>query len=295
VNDAATSRAGTAYLLFGAALISFSPVLVRVADVGPTMAGFYRCLFGGLTLAAVVLVRRERFAWGRGALLLALVAAGLFVADLSLWHRSIAYIGPGLSTILANFQVFFLAAIGILVLRETVDWRFLVSVPLAVGGLFMLVGVDWTQLEADYRVGVIFGLVTAMTYSGYMLVLRRMNSENVRGSAAANLMIISFAVAAMMGLEGTLQGESFRIPNSGSWAAMIAYGVFCQALAWVLISRGLARVETSRAGLMLLLQPTLAFIWDIVLFDRPTGWTDGLGAALALTAIYLGTTSRATR
>lgn len=284
-----------AYVLGGAVLISFSPVFVRVADVGPTMAGFYRCLFGALILAAIVIVRRERIDWGRGHLLLAGGAATLFVMDLSFWHRSIHYVGPGLATILANFQVFFLTAAGLLIRRETVNWRFLVSVPLAIGGLFLLVGIDWSQLERNYRFGVVFGIATAIAYSGYMLVLRRLQTRNGRGSAIANLMIVCFGAAAMMAVEGTIQGESFRIPDAGSGAAMVAYGILCQALAWVWISRGLALVEASRAGLLLLLQPTLAFIWDVLLFDRPTGWTDGAGAVMALAAIYLGTTSRANR
>jgi drug/metabolite transporter (DMT)-like permease len=40
---------------------------------------------------------------------------------------------------------------------------------------------------------------------------------------------------------------------------------------------------------MLLLQPSLAFVWDVLFFDRPTDIADVLGAAMALGAIYLGT------
>ena len=39
---------------------------------------------------------------------------------------------------------------------------------------------------------------------------------------------------------------------------------------------------------VLLLQPALAFIWDVVLFDRPTAVLEVVGAMLALVAIYLG-------
>ena len=43
------------------------------------------------------------------------MAAGVFFSlDLWFWHRSIIYIGPGLSTLLANFQVFILMLVGIL-------------------------------------------------------------------------------------------------------------------------------------------------------------------------------------
>jgi hypothetical protein len=36
----------------------------------------------------------------------------------------------------------------------------------------------------------------------------------------------------------------------------------------------------------------LAFVWDVVIFSRPTGLRDAAGAAIAGVAIWLGTTSR---
>jgi drug/metabolite transporter (DMT)-like permease len=59
---------------------------------------------------------------------------------------------------------------------------------------------------------------------------------------------------------------------------------------WILISTALPRVQVSLAGLIILLQPSLAFIWDILFFARPTGLAEMLGACLALAAIYLGVT-----
>ena len=285
-------RLGTLQLLAGASLISFSAVFVRLATVGPTMAGFYRTLFGGVFLLIVVVIRREPLWGGRGPLLMALTAAALFAADLSFWHRSIQYIGPGLGTLMANFQVFFLAAFGVLVFKEKAGWRFLVSVPIAFTGLFMLVGSDWSVLESDYRLGVYFGFVTALSYASYLLVLRKSQSGGQRLSASANLVVISLGVATIMGVEGYLQGESFRIPDALSWTSMLAYGVLSHAMGWILISHGLVKVEASRAGLLLLLQPTLAFIWDGLFFARPTGIMDVSGALLALVAIYLGGTGK---
>ena len=277
-------------LLAGASLISFSPVFVNLADVGPTAAGFYRCVFGGAFLLAIVLLRRESLWRGWGPLLLAGTAAALFAADLSFWHRSIDAIGPGLATIMGNFQVFFLAAFGLLVLRETITWRFALSVPVAIAGLLLLVGLEWSTLETSYRRGVYYGLLTALTYAAYILVLKRSQSREPRLSATSNLAVVSLAGAAIMGVEGYLQGESLLIRDGASWIAMGAYGVVCHATGWILISRALARVEASRVGLILLLQPTLAFIWDILLFGRPTELNHLGGALLTLTAIYLGST-----
>jgi drug/metabolite transporter (DMT)-like permease len=85
------------------------------------------------------------------------------------------------------------------------------------------------------------------------------------------------------------------VPDVRSWAVLVAYGVVSQVLGWIFIYRGLLSVEASRAGLILLLQPSLAFIWDILFFARPAGWTDAVGAILALGAIYLGTVGQSDR
>jgi drug/metabolite transporter (DMT)-like permease len=289
------SRAAVVRLLVGATLISFSPIFVKLAHVGPTTAGFYRLFFGGLFLVVLVIARRETVWKGLTPLFLALAAAAFFVADLNFWHRSIFYVGPGLATILGNFQVFFLAAFGIVVVRERADWRFLVSLPLAIAGLFMVVGVDWSQLEAGYRRGLLFGVLTAVMYAGYLLVLHASQSRTPRLSSTANLAIITLVGAVIMGMETAAFGESFRIPDRQSWFALLGYGVGCQAVGWIIISRALRDIEASRAGLILLLQPTLAFVWDVLFFSRPTDGIGVLGAGVTLAAIYLGSTRRTAR
>ena len=94
----------------GAVMISFAAVFVRLADVAPTTSAFYRMLFGAIALLALIGVQPHLHrGFARGWAGSALIAA-FFTADMWFWHRSILFIGPGLSTLLANFQVFVLAA-----------------------------------------------------------------------------------------------------------------------------------------------------------------------------------------
>jgi drug/metabolite transporter (DMT)-like permease len=289
--DTASGRlSGLIFLASGASMISFSGVWVKLAHVGPTTAGFYRTLFGGLILLALATMGKETFWKGWRPFLTALVCALFFALDLTFWHRSIRYVGPGLATILANFQVFFLSAFGVVVLRERPGWRFALSVPLSLAGLFLIVGVNWGELHADYKTGVLLGLATAACYAANFLTLRQSQIWSESLTPRANLAIIALMTSLFMAAEGWGQGETFVIPDFQSWTALIAYGLVSQVLGWICIYRGLLRIEASRAGLILLLQPTLAFVWDIFFFSRPTGLKDGVGALLALGAIYLGTT-----
>lgn len=279
-------------LALGAALISLSPVLVNVAHVGPTVAGFYRLLFGGLALALIVLVRRGRLWTGRRHLALAAVAGVLLAADLAVWHRSILLIGPGLATILGNFQVFFLAAYGVLVLREHPSARLKTAVPLAVLGLFLIFGLEWSALQWGYRLGLLLGVLTGLFYASYILTLRRAQAAVGAPSAMVTVAALCLVGAVVAAGAVVLEGESFRIPDAWTWGVLVAYGLIPQVAGWVLISRALPRLEMSRTGLVLLLQPALAFVWDLLLFRRPTTTVELLGATLTLCAIYLGATGR---
>ena len=282
---------GLYQLVTGAVMISFSAVFVKLADVGPTSSAFYRMFFGGLLLTAITLLLKKKLWYGWKAQSLMILCGAFFTADLTVWHRSILFTGPGLATILANFQVFFLAGFGIIVLGEKLTLRYSLSVPIGLLGLYLIMGSDWSALEPDYKLGVFLGLAAALAYSFYLLTLRRLQSLEENISPFSAIAIISLTTAAMLAIGMAWEGESFAIPNIKSWVSLVAYGVIGQVLGWVLISRGITRVEASRVGLVLLLQPSLSFIWDILFFHRPTGYTAILGCAIAVTAIYMGSTA----
>ena len=283
----------TLRLLAGAAMISFAPVFVRLTPVSPTDSAFYRTLFGGLMLAAWVFARRTPVERRSGVALVALLAAALlFAADLAVWHRSIWYVGPGLATLLGNFQVFVLAMVGILFFREKARWELLLAIPMAFVGLGLIVGFDWRSLDADYRWGIFFGLATALFYSAYILALRRARAASPQGSIASDLMIVSLVSAACLYVGSGVGGSGIAVPDPGAAWMLAAYALVAQVVGWLLISGSLPHVPASRVGLILLLQPTLAFIWDVLIFAREFGAQETVGAALAIAAIGLGSLPR---
>jgi drug/metabolite transporter (DMT)-like permease len=277
-------------LTVGATLISFSAVFVKLAAVGPITAGFYRVMFGGVFLLIFALARGYFRELTRRSLYMALVCGVVFCLDLTWWHKSIHGVGPGLATVLSNFQVFIMAAAGMVLFSERLTLRFIVAVCLAKAGLFMLVSPGWSAFGAQWRWGVYYGLLTAVAYAAYLLLVRSLQTRKSFGAVVVNMTFISLATGLIMGVQLQLAGETFSIPDGTSLAALAGYGFFSQMVGWILISTALPRVQVSVAGLIILLQPSLAFIWDILFFARPTGIVEVIGAGVALTAIYLGLT-----
>lgn len=281
-------------ILVGAFMISFSAIFVRMADVSPTSSGFYRVFFGFLFLLVIAVTKKHLCVPSLRQLSLIAFCGLAFALDLFFWHESILYIGPGLATLIGNFQVFLLAATGILFFKERLLPRFVASLPIAVLGLFLIIGFDWQQLSSTYRTGIYLALLTAVCYTVYLLSLKKVQADGSR-SAIFTLMLVSFFCSFFLGLKMIHSGDTFSIPNLKSLFALLGLGLFCQTAGWLLITEALPKVRTSLAGLILLLQPALSFLWDVLFFARPTSLVNWLGVAITLAAIYLGMTAKAAR
>ncbi len=275
-------------LFAGAVMISFSPVLVRLVTVSPTTSGFYRLILGGIALGLYLLLTGRKLSFSKTAWIALIGSAIFFALDLWFWHRSIMFVGPGLATLLANFQVFFMTAAGVLLLRQRPGGIQLVAIPLAMVGLAMIVGLDWQGLQHDYRIGVIFGLLTAVCYAGYLLTMRQARTDSRHAVPSREIAVLSLIAASILGVVAIAEGESLAIPSLNDAIWLACYGILIHAVGLMFIASSLAKVTTTEVGLALLLQPSLSFTWDILFFDRPLTMMEGAGAAVALTAIYLG-------
>jgi len=278
-------------LFVGAGLISLSPVWVKLVNVPPTTSGFYRVFIGGCALALFLAATGRSLKFSRRAWQILILSSVFFALDLWFWHRSVNYVGPGLSTLLANFQVFIMMAAGAFLLRQRPRTGQLVAVPLALFGLGLIVGFDWQGLPGDYRLGVVFGLLTAVCYAGYLLTMREARSTSTNRLPAREVAVISIGSALLLGVSVIAEGESLIIPTYTDAAWLLGYGILSHCLGLLFIASSLPQVSTTEAGLALLLQPTLSFVWDVVFFSRPMTMTELVGAAIALVAIYLGSRS----
>ncbi len=280
------------HVLCGAFLISFSGIFVKIADVSPTASGFYRVFFGSIFLFCATVWFKDFRKLTPAELCLITFCGFVFALDLFFWHESIMYIGPGLATLIGNFQVFLLAATGIFFFGEKSRPRFFAAVPLAIIGLLMIVGFNWNNLESDYKTGIYLGLLTAVCYTVFLLSLRKIQSDE-KHSLFFALMIVSISCTIFLGMKMLHTGDSFSIPDFKSLSALLGLGLFSQTIGWVLIANAMPKIRASFTGLILLLQPALAFIWDVMLFNRPTDILNWTGVILTLAAIYMGLTGKA--
>ena len=146
--------------------------------------------------------------------------------------------------------------------------------------------------QAAIKLGIYLALLTAVCYTAFLLSLRKIQSKESH-SIFSSLMIVSISCAIFLAMKMLHSGDSFTIPNFKTLLALLGLGLFSQTVGWVLIANAMPKIRASFTGLILLLQPALAFIWDVLLFNRPTDLLNWTGVILTLAAIYMGLTGKA--
>ena len=274
-------------LYFGAVLISFSPIFVSLVHVNPTVSAFYRVFIGGIALTLYLLISKKRFDFNKSVWFFLFMASIFFAADLWFWHRSVIYVGPGLGTLLANMQVFIMMMAGIFLYKQMPTRIQLFSIPFAVIGLFMIVGLDWNELKPNYQMGIIFGLLTAICYSSYLISMRQAQQSKTNVIPIREVAVMSLMVSMILALTAFFENESLIVENPNDYLILLIYGIGSHAIGGIMIASALVRVSTTEVGIALLLQPTLSFIWEILFFNRSFSLIESVGVIIVLYSIFL--------
>lgn len=272
-------------LLAGGCAIAFAPILVRLSDTGPVASAFWRTALASpllwLWLARPASREAEPVAISRGAL----IAAGLFfAADLGVWHWSIVYTSVANSTLLANLAPIFVTLAGWLFWKRKVTRVFLVGMVLAIGGMFVLVGPNFSA-GGTRLLGDALGALTGVFYAGYMLAIK---SARDAKASTVRLMAYSTTITAVVLLPVAYFSPQAMIPSHASgWWVLVALAVVSQILGQGLIAYAFAHLPASLSSVSLLIQPVMATLFAWILFREPVGAQQFIGGAVVLAGIWL--------
>lgn len=277
------------FLIAGALLLSFAPVLVKASALHPDLMGFYRMFFGMVWLSGHLWLSKS---WPKGQWLrpLPLLAGFAFALDLVLWHRSIHYIGPGLATMLANLQVLVVASWSFASGQDKPSSKFWASALCALLGLALIVSSSALPGK-DLVPGLLLGLGAALAYSWYLILLKRIEQDS-KDASSQSMLQVSLAACVVMGASGLATGANLSLPLDIGLGYILAYGFLIQGLAWMLIAHAMKHLPAYLISLVLLIQPVLSLVWDLVFFGRHLTAGEIAGIALTLVAIGLGATQK---
>jgi drug/metabolite transporter (DMT)-like permease len=269
--------------------IAFSGILYLNADVSPSTGTVYRALFGLPLLVVVALGERRRYGPLPGrARRLAAVAGIFFAGDLLFWHHAIEAVGAGLATVLGNLQVLIVGFVAFVVFGERPSRATLLALPVVLAGVVLISGVIGEgAYGADPALGVVLGLLTALCYAGYLLLIR-LGGRDARRPAGP-VAIATLSTAAVAVLAGSVTGDLDLTPGPASLAWLALLGVTSQSIGYLCISISLPRLPAVITSIILLVQPVMTVGLSMVLLGERPSPAQLIGVALVIGGIAVAT------
>jgi drug/metabolite transporter (DMT)-like permease len=279
--------------LVGVISISFSAVFVRLAAVSPVTATFFRAAYAIPLLMAVAAWQRAATRSGR-ARWLAVASGAVLALDLAFWHASIALIGVGLGTVIANVQVVFVAVAAWLLWGERPSSRTVWIVAGVLGGIVLTSGLSRPEAYGSAPgTGAALGVLAGACYAGFLLLFRSANQA--QGPTASPLLDSTIGTAVGSLALAPLDPRFSLVPFAPAHYWLFALAVIAQVIGWLFIAVALPRLPAVETSVLLLVQPVFSIIWGMIFFHErlsPLQWT---GAVLVLGGVGTLTLQRGRR
>ncbi len=273
-------------LVLGALAIGFSPIFVRLSEVGPIATAFNRVVLALPFFYVMVWLQPRaqiRAACTPSVLLPVLIGGVFFATDLCFWHWSIKLTSVANATVLPNFAPVVVVIAAWLMYGERVSRGFIAGLAVAMAGIAVLLG-DSFSLSASHFLGDLLGLSTSLFYGGYILAVARAR----RNASAVFVMAVGGTVSAVILWIVAYVAEGQVWPQTPhGWTIALLQSATVQAGGQALIAASLAHVATGFGATVLLLQPVVAALIAWVWFDEPLGLVQALGAIAILGGVEI--------
>jgi drug/metabolite transporter (DMT)-like permease len=268
-------------LLLGNVALSFGPWLVRLADVGPVAAGFWRL---ALALPFLLLVGRlagQPAHWPRRALVVTVLVAAVFYSlDLAAWNAGIRMTKLGNSTLFGNSGSFVFAIYGLILAHRLPSAKQAGALFLALAGAALLMSRSY-ELSPKNFAGDQLTLVAGLFYGGYLIFVERGRIE--LKPLPLLILATAFSVPILFAISAGL-GERIW-PHD--WTPVLIFALSSQVVGQGLLVYSIGTLPPIVVSLGLLTQPAIsATIGWLAYHERLTA-VDAVGAIAIAAALVL--------
>jgi len=268
-------------LLLGNVALSFGPWLVRLADVGPVAAGFWR-----LALALPFLLLVGRFAgqpahWPRRALVVTVFVAAVFYSlDLAAWNAGIRMTKLGNSTLFGNSGSFVFAIYGLILVHRLPSAKQAGALTLALAGAALLMSRSY-ELSPKNFAGDLLTLVAGLFYGGYLIFVERGRIE--LKPLPLLILATAFSVPILFAISFGL-GERIWPQD---WAPVLIFALSSQVLGQGLLVYSIGTLPPLVVSLGLLTQPAISATIGWLAYGERLTPIDAVGAIAIAAALVL--------
>ena len=272
-------------LAFGAMLIGFAPIFVKLSILSSSAISFYRMFLAlpFLFLLNYILNKKLLFkVKNKKTILYAALASLAFTTDLTLWHFSMDITSVSNATIIVNSAPIFVAILSFIFFKETLTKGFVLSFSVTYLGIAGLIYFSNNYINGKL-LGDILCLVAAFFYGIYLLVIARLGKEN-----SLNIIFYTTFFCCLFSIIPMIIEGGNLIPSSNfEWLNLILMAFLCQFGGQYFITHAIGKISPSGASIGLLMQPLTATILAAIIFTEILTSLQILFALISLFGIYL--------
>lgn len=270
-----------AALILANILLSVGPVFVRMSDVGPVAAGFWR-----IALAApVLLVAAFGTGWrptgiGRGIWWTIGIGGLCFAGDLASWHIGILKTQLANATLFGNSATLFYPVYGFLIARAWPSRTQGFALLLALVGAGLLMGRSM-QIAPTHLAGDLLCLLAGILYTVYFATMAKARDTMAPIPALA---LSTLASVLPLLLFANLLGEQVMPHN---WTPLVLMALSSQIIGQGLMIFALGQMSPMVIGIALLTQPVMAATIGWIGYGERLDGVDMIGAVAVAVALVL--------
>ena len=269
-------------LLFGVLCISWSAILVKIANVSGFASGFYRLFFGTVAIIPVWLYFKKPIT-DRHGVRIAIICGVLFACDIALWNTSIMLSKASISTLLANLAPVWVGIGSLLFMKEKPGRIFWIGTAVALFGVGVIIGIG-QLIEARLNLGNGLAIVASMFYGAYLITVRKGRNTLDTFSFTTISMIASTVV---LGIICVVSGTSMWGFSDTSWVTLAILGLVPQVLGWLAINQALGHIRPTVASASMLSQSVFTALFSIPILGEMLTIHEIGGAVVVLAGIWL--------
>lgn len=240
-----------------------------------------------LLVAAVLntvtaLGQREALRLDRITLTAAAVLGGLTVVGNIGMTRALTMNSAGITAVLVQTQILFVAVASWLFLGERITARFAVGAAIALGG-FVTMRMASADAGSASTAGMLWALLASVSFGTMHVVTRKVIARI--DPVTVNALRLWVAVALLSCLPGRVEGV-LEFGRTG-WLYVIAAAALGPYLARINIMYAVKYIPASHSILITLITPIFAFVFGFAFFGAVPTVTEAIGAAIILAGIAL--------
>lgn len=274
------------------AIISSSTFgLIPTFAVPPVLAGmpvnsvvFYRFFFSAIAIGLFLLFRRTDLRVTRREFSFLLALGVLYASTSLVLTSSYFYIPSGTATTIHFLYPVVVSLIMTLVFKEHASYFLYIAVALAIGGVYLLSGVQ-QGTEVNPK-GYLMAFSTVLTYAGYLVVVNRSCINRMNGLKATFWVL---AIGMVIFFFNTLLQDGYisGFPDMKSFVQVLMLAIIATLISDLTLILAIQRIGSTTAAILGCMEPMTAVCMGVLVLGEHCSAEQGAGIFIILCAVVL--------